>query len=630
MSSIQIPNLTPSIGLDGTEQLEIVQYGESKRTTTGAIALLSAFDTSVPSDGDLEYVFGYDAAQAFKKQAPFGVVQTGGNAAPITTGAPDYYLSLRNDALVNAYSGGGVNLKNFGTPSGSDWSLVWENAVSSGETIIVPRGTFILEGGAGGTDYNMRSNLCVVGESQTESILKLADGANAHLLYGANMDDISISNLKLDGNKANQGLGVNNPWRGFYLVGNCSRIYASKLWVYNTRDHGFMLSSGNTTEICGLDSYIEGLYISDCGSQAHIDAGGPGGSGATGGSYSTVWIGINATGNQLNGMKTVGKMAFCNSYANGGGFETGFSTPEVYQHTYIGCTARNNTGDGWRNQGQGSYLTWIGGELSGNGQSGVSIFGSTERVVLSGAYIFNNGKSGVRNPANKEGLDGIFFGEGIDRPKNVQVSNCQIFDDQLVKTQEYAVYYDGSVKFSGPIVFDASNQVGAHKVGNTFASSPLMGDDYIRIGPYSGANFNYRNSTPVSATGSTSALDLMSTTIKANELPKSNILNGVVSGTVSGTNGTKVIRLIVGGASVSFSSQTAGETQEWSCNFRIVRDTSTRLYVLQTGYEAGGTSSPSMATASQSGAADFVIKVQVTLGNSADTVTQNFMSVLSE
>ena len=45
MANVQIPNLPIAISLDGSEQLEIVQSGSSRRTTTGTIAGLSLSST---------------------------------------------------------------------------------------------------------------------------------------------------------------------------------------------------------------------------------------------------------------------------------------------------------------------------------------------------------------------------------------------------------------------------------------------------------------------------------------------------------------------------------------------------------------------------------------------------------
>lgn len=42
MSLAKIPELAPAIGLDGTEQIEIVQGGVSKRTTSAQIAALAS------------------------------------------------------------------------------------------------------------------------------------------------------------------------------------------------------------------------------------------------------------------------------------------------------------------------------------------------------------------------------------------------------------------------------------------------------------------------------------------------------------------------------------------------------------------------------------------------------------
>ena len=42
-SNIQIPNLPVAVSLNGTEQLEIVQSGQSRRVTTQAVANLAQF-----------------------------------------------------------------------------------------------------------------------------------------------------------------------------------------------------------------------------------------------------------------------------------------------------------------------------------------------------------------------------------------------------------------------------------------------------------------------------------------------------------------------------------------------------------------------------------------------------------
>ena len=41
MPYVSIPNLPMAVALDGTEQLEVVQAGVSRRSTTGAIGILA-------------------------------------------------------------------------------------------------------------------------------------------------------------------------------------------------------------------------------------------------------------------------------------------------------------------------------------------------------------------------------------------------------------------------------------------------------------------------------------------------------------------------------------------------------------------------------------------------------------
>lgn len=77
-SNIQIPNLTVAISLNGTEQVEIVQAGQSRRTTTQDIANLAAI-TKAPN---------YTTAQK--------------NALTVTTGALVFDTTLQKLCVYTA------------------------------------------------------------------------------------------------------------------------------------------------------------------------------------------------------------------------------------------------------------------------------------------------------------------------------------------------------------------------------------------------------------------------------------------------------------------------------------------------------------------------------------------------
>jgi len=549
-------------------------------------------------------------------------------AKPFTTTGIASLIGVNDEgAIKRSYIGGGVSLKNFGSPAtGNDWTLVWQNAVDSGETIIVPRGTFILEG-ADVSAGNLREGICIIGESWSESILKLADGANNHLLAHSTINDVYLRNIILDANKANQGLGSGHNYRGFYLLGNCERISVEDMTVRNSVDHGFMLSAGgDPADRCGIDSVIKNLRVENSGSAAHISAGGAGGSGINGGDYSTSWISCYGTGNYLNGMKTQGKMFYCYSYLNGSGFETGFTTPEVKDAYYYGCVAYGNTGDGFRNQGQTDRITWIGGQSANNGQCGITLVNGIDKARIIGMDIVNNNQLN-QTRANTVGRDGIFFGEGSQDPSEVIIDSCNIYDDQGTATQEYGIYFLGAP--GGSVRITRTNIIKDNLLGSTYVSATATGGE-IDIEPYDGCSGKYRNNTSVSVTGTLTDTSLMDRTIIARELPPRAIFRGKAVGTVTGTNGTKTIRLNVGGSGAVISSQAAGETQRWGVNFTILRQASTRVDVLYSAFEVGGTSGSGCFSLTTSLGTDLPISITGQLGNIADTITAELLDLTIE
>lgn len=142
MASVQIPQLGPAISLNGTEQLEIVQQGTSRRATTLQISQLNALslvnNTSDPqsyypiysvvtntslslnpilytSDTHYNYVPGEGRLTAQRPEASQGIFL---NSVNLT-------LSYTIPAGDNAVSMGPVNVSAVITvPSGSVWGVI--------------------------------------------------------------------------------------------------------------------------------------------------------------------------------------------------------------------------------------------------------------------------------------------------------------------------------------------------------------------------------------------------------------------------------------------------------------------------------------------------------------------------
>lgn len=95
-------------------------------------------------------------------------------------------------------------------------------------TVFFPAGTYVIEAGGtlGGRNYGLilPNNLSIVGQSYGDTILKLKNNANADLVISNRVGvskNITIKNLTLDGNQANQSttLAGFNLW--LYNVNTC-------------------------------------------------------------------------------------------------------------------------------------------------------------------------------------------------------------------------------------------------------------------------------------------------------------------------------------------------------------------------------------------------------------------------
>lgn len=99
------------------------------------------------------------------------------------------------------------NVLRYGTntvPGTTDMTAAFESAASVSRQVIVPAGTYSVNLAA----FSGVSNLMIVGEGRGRSIIKLANGADAMTLSFVDCSDITLRDLTIDGNRANQTLTV--------------------------------------------------------------------------------------------------------------------------------------------------------------------------------------------------------------------------------------------------------------------------------------------------------------------------------------------------------------------------------------------------------------------------------------
>ncbi|MFG1247263.1 hypothetical protein [Xanthobacter flavus] len=177
-----------------------------------------------------------------------------------------------------------VPLNRFGSAAiGNDWTLVMETALAEGVPILIPIGTFNVEQIVVGT------TAFIVGRHRELSILKLADGANTHVIQTENVDSlvgtdptsvapygIILRDFSIDGNSANNSSGC-----GIKVFAR--RMLFQNLYVHHVKDDGLYSDysdtaggwpPGSASEILGMEGILRDLTFDFIGGTG-VRMGGP-------------------------------------------------------------------------------------------------------------------------------------------------------------------------------------------------------------------------------------------------------------------------------------------------------------------------------------------------------------------
>lgn len=497
----------------------------------------------------------------------------------------------------------------------TDNTAVWAAIQNSGfKYIKVVSGVHLYSG------ITVSSDFCIEGNAGDRPTLKMKDGANQTCVFGNDVSNITIRDVIIDGNKANQAIGTGNNWRGIYFLGDCANIDIENTTVTSTVDHGIFFSNGgDVNNRCGRDSTIRNTIVNNCGSEAHISGGGAGGTGLVGGQRSTHFISCVAYGNYLNGFKSNGTHTGCESYDNvGGGYETGFGSPSTTQAKWVQCSAENNGGTGWRNQGEGDELTWVGCVARGNGRAGILLLNSVNRATIDSCWFAENGQlSGTETRTDTEGFDGITITGTSANPDDIIISGCQFYDDQATKTQEYHIYMR---KMANNVTIGDNNIFGDAKLQAFYAELDAQTSN-LKIGKCFGLSTYVNETTAVTVIGTTTGTTITDHIINERSLLSSTRLRLTIAGDAAGTGGTKAIRLQVAGAVQTLATFGAGDTGAYYVEAEIVRHNST-AYVQYKCYIEGLTVGEGLFTTAASFSSDMIVRSIIQLGNAGDSVTQ--------
>jgi parallel beta-helix repeat protein len=306
-------------------------------------------------------------------------------------------------------------------------------SAAGGGQVYVPTGTYIVSGGEEPSDgcLMLKSNVYMYGDGMGETSIKVADGSDTKITgiirsaYGEETHDFGLSNLTLDGNRANT-TGKIDGWFNGYIPGKegyDSNVTLDSVEIKDCSGYGFdpheqtvnMVIKNSVSHGNGLDGFVAD-FLSDSTFENNI-------------AYDNDRHGFNVV-TSSHDFTLANNVA----YGNGGG----------------GIVVQR----GSENIPSPSNITITGGEVYGNGAEGVLIKLSSE-VTLTGVDIHDNSSAGVR----------------IYGSNNVTVSDNTLNNNSLGGGVPEVIIqsYDDTLGVSGKYYNGSDNTI----EGNTISGSNL-------------------------------------------------------------------------------------------------------------------------------------------------------------
>jgi hypothetical protein len=218
-----------------------------------------------------------------------------------------------------------VSVKDFGAVGDgvTDDTAAINNAIiavnaAGGGFVFFPKGTYLVGDAGNNVAISLLSNVTLNGDGINATIIKLKNAGNAHVINASSRSNVAITNLTVDGNRANQSLGVHGirgggtGVDGYFIenvevkqtyaygigfqAGTFKRIKLNNIYVYGTGFDGIDLKNLNdnnedvqysniTIRQWGLDATATTSSCMDIRGVAelvNIDARDPGGDTCTG------------------------------------------------------------------------------------------------------------------------------------------------------------------------------------------------------------------------------------------------------------------------------------------------------------------------------------------------------------
>lgn len=135
-----------------------------------------------------------------------------------------------------------------------------QQAINENDVVYLPAGTYLVSGGGspGLISFDVPSRRVIRGAGPGVTTIKLADGGNAHIFNVVDVEDVTISDMTVDGNRDTQILNVH----ALRVLGS-RRIRLTNLNILNPRHYGIGIGASTLNHV--HDIFIDGVRVEGSG-----------------------------------------------------------------------------------------------------------------------------------------------------------------------------------------------------------------------------------------------------------------------------------------------------------------------------------------------------------------------------
>jgi len=536
--------------------------------------------------------------------------------------------------------GNGIGLVTFGINSVGTVYTQWFGAIADGVTddttviqqaidaatdtvskVKLTAGTYLVSDiGTTGFVLTLPSNFTLEGEGYNNTTILMDDNTDIYAIYATGQDNITVKDFKIDGNKANQT--DNTQADGIKFLEGLNLTFEN-LWIHDTRGHGIHVNNGAILDT-DQKMTIKGCRFTDCG-WARDDTYGSN-LAITDGNGVTI-SDFHSSGTAKAGLRFSGKNYTITNFVihdcgNGGLVPVSgdFSDSTISNGVSYDSSGTHGNEDGIHFLDI-ERVTISNVVCYGNKGAGILLVNGCSDITINGCILYNNGQS-AQSITAITGRDGITIKDEGNGNENIIITNCIFLDNQGTPTQDYGIL----VQDNSDNILIANNMFRSAQVSGLYTDTE---SNTLVVRDNQGLSEIIDGTVTETVTGTVNKTDMSTITISANEVPKFGIIKIRASGTFSGANDTKTIRLEIGSEVLDGISADAGSEDKWTleAEVTIVNAAKTQQRIWVRTWEGIVMDINSFDTATEDMTSDMIIKITGQLAHTDDSIVQRYWEV---